>query len=868
MGTSLRTTPPGGAATATVSTERGPAVGPSGDLCALADPGILARMIAPEPNLQDAPRFGSRAATGSATAVLGAVLVGGAGVRLGAAAGFQQRSVMPFGTQGTWVWLGLVATALLAAVAAARWGRGRAAASTARGLVVGLLVAVAGLLASLGAPWAYGAWLPLAVALGVALVLAVDPGMASLLALGCGAALSCGLPGFGAGDGVVAAACLTVAGVLTGARVAASPSSLPPAWSWRGRVGCGFAVLGCGWAGFSANATPAVTMWVQGLGLLAVAAVLQQRLLTTAGFAVAANLLAWLWPSPLPDATHVRIVAANGPAAVHYRRADQELQLVVGGEVVDWVGPDRHEAFLLATLAHALARPGDRAIAFGVGTGVAIRELQATGRLVLDVVDDLSVAAAVCGHFDAVGPVGSDVPARPLSRRRGALGDVLPNLTAGARQLVLLPVPVRAGAAALAPDVQRGLRELVADGLVLQVLTLDRTEAGTVHQCLVAAAAAHAHHAVFVVGDAVVLCSSVRPIDWERVAPVATWPAPARWLAHRAHVGSVADLQLATLGTFAGDKQVPAPADEHACGRAAVVAVLHAWLQPGPEAAAATDSVLRRWSALQAELHAANAKIRACAADAGGRDVALQQVARFLHLGAPTPELQAARGLAGADGITLATPATAARAAFALSPTFFLELPAVCRDLPRPRSLAGDLEDLARLPTAARLGELCREATPLAVALRARFPSACARALVEALVAAPLDDESARALRELADPFVLAEASRVLAPARRERELLAIWRGDLPVPPSLVRLTTGALDDRVVLAKALRGRRDPSIAPVLAVLLEDDVAEVRRHAAEALLHAFGDRVAYDPDWPQSQRHEAAERLRSLHNRTP
>ncbi|MBL8753372.1 MAG: hypothetical protein JNK15_08735, partial [Planctomycetes bacterium] len=353
----------------------------------------------------------------------------------------------------------------------------------------------------------------------------------------------------------------------------------------------------------------------------------------------------------------------------------------------------------------------------------------------------------------------------------------------------------------------------------------------------------------------------------ERMAPLATWSSDARWLAHRAHIGAVDDLRLAMLGTFAAGAAPPPPADGEARGRAAAVAVLHAWLQPGPEPASASDSLLRRWSALQAELRAANATIRGCAADAGGREVALQQAARFLHLGAPTPELQAARGLAATDGVTLAAPATAARTAFALAPTFFADVPAVCRDLPRPRLPAGDLEDLAALPAPQRLVELCREDTPLAVALRVRFASACAQALVSALAAGPLGDDGSRALRELADPFVLREAERVLA-GGRERELLAVWRGDLPMPTSLARLATRALDDRVTLAKALRGRRDPSIAPVLATLLEDAATEVRHVAAEALQAAFGDRVPYDPTWPQSQRHEAAQRLRSLHNRTP
>jgi hypothetical protein len=230
--------------------------------------------------------------------------------------------------------------------------------------------------------------------------------------------------------------------------------------------------------------------------------------------------------------------------------------------------------------------------------------------------------------------------------------------------------------------------------------------------------------------------------------------------------------------------------------------------------------------------------------------------------------LQAALGLPTPDGVTLRAPVLASRCAVAIDPTFFANTPAVCASLPVPRSLVSALEDFADLPPAPRLAALASGDEPLAVALRARFPSRCARALVAELAAAPLAPAPSQALRELADAFVLREAEAVLAPHDRVRELFAYWRGDLPIPAALAALARGGPDDRRMLAKALRSRREPSCRSALADLLEAPELEVRQLAAEGLRSQLADRIPYDPDGPQSARHEAAERLRSLHNRAP
>ncbi|MCA8975283.1 MAG: hypothetical protein KDC98_11205, partial [Planctomycetes bacterium] len=192
----------------------------------------------------------------------------------------------------------------------------------------------------------------------------------------------------------------------------------------------------------------------------------------------------------------------------------------------------------------------------------------------------------------------------------------------------------------------------------------------------------------------------------------------------------------------------------------------------------------------------------------------------------------------------------------------------VFADLPRPNRERGDLEDFSRLPGPERLVELAVGSDPLAIALRARFPSRCARALLAALVAGPLDRPRVEALRELADPFVLEAAGRALGGRGALVELLGLWRGDLPFPAALEGLLHGAADDRFALAVALAGRRDSGSMLALADLLLDEASSVRRAAGGSLATTTKDTVAYDADWPRSRRFLAAERVRAMHNRGP
>ena len=55
---------------------------------------------------------------------------------------------------------------------------------------------------------------------------------------------------------------------------------------------------------------------------------------------------------------------------------------------------------------------------------------------------------------------------------------------------------------------------------------------------------------------------------------------------------------------------------------------------------------------------------------------------------------------------------------------------------------------------------------------------------------------------------------------------------------------------------------------LLAAGLDDPEASVRGSAGAALARVTQGRIAYDPDWQQSARQDAAAKLRALHNRAP
>jgi hypothetical protein len=316
--------------------------------------------------------------------------------------------------------------------------------------------------------------------------------------------------------------------------------------------------------------------------------------------------------------------------------------------------------------------------------------------------------------------------------------------------------------------------------------------------------------------------------------------------------------------------QLDPPPVDGAVGRRDVLAVLHDLLAAEPiEAMVDPRSLLLRWLGHRINLQLARDEIAGLGAADADLHRAQAIASRFLPVGAPAAWLQAALGLPAADGAPLVDASLAIRRAHAIDPTMFSALPPVLRSLPRPNASRGELEDLASLPTRERLVELCIGGTPLATALRARFGPACARALVEVLAARLLAPAEAEALRELADPFVLEQATQVLRARQAMAELLPLWRRDLPMPTALTALLQ--VQDVAVqlrLAAALAGRTDADSLRALADCLASPVVELRRVAAQALRASVGDAIAYDPEWPRSALNEAADRVRSLHNRTP
>ncbi len=565
-------------------------------------------------------------------------------------------------------------------------------------------------------------------------------------------------------------------------------------------------------------------------------------------------------------------VADEGRAAVAYDRAKQELLLQWDDIVVDVAGPERVHAELAAVLVGTQAAAGDRILLLGAEPSRLAEALRTVACVEVDVATlrpvprELAARLLLDGPVPPVPgppPVGSFVHAPPWRA-------VLEALPAAARQAIVVGEPLHELAGdLLLLEVQQLLRRVVGTGCVVQPFLLDGVPPDRLRRLLAAAAVAHPWNGVFAVGDCAVLLSAGRAPDLAGRGEIASWPAAARWLAHAAHVGECADLERALLGTVAA---APAPRDDDglAVGRPAALRVLHELLQPPPAPpAAGPDALLWRWVGETAAVRRAVETVRGIAAPGGigaeERERAQREAARLLHRGAPAAELQAALGLGAADGVSLLAPEAAALRAAAIDPTLFDALPPVLAGLPQPRRRTGELEDVAALPAGRRLAELSVGDGAFAVALRARFPARCARALVDRLADGPLPPAAAQALRELADPFVLAEAGRVLAAQGRSAELLGLWRGDLPMPAALAPLARTA---PTTLAPALVRRTDARSLDALALLMTADDLAVRQTAAAVLADLPGGPVAYDPAGSREDWNAAAARLRALHNRGP
>ncbi|MBL9076057.1 MAG: hypothetical protein JNL08_01055 [Planctomycetes bacterium] len=618
------------------------------------------------------------------------------------------------------------------------------------------------------------------------------------------------------------------------------------------------------------------------LGAVAAAITVRQVALA-AGLATAAAVVVALPGGAAADTASVTVLVRAGDRSVVYDRATQALALRLGGGTVDRAGPDHAGSELAAVIARTFAAPGDRALVLGVGTLRLPRLLLHCGWHEVDVVDGFGLPPAWAARLDADGPVPlpTAVAAAAEPRLRCTVAPWLQALAAipdAARQVVFVAAsPQPATAPQTTIELQRELRRVAGDGLVVQAFALDLVGTEALRALLGSAAVAHGANEVFVVGDDVLLVSGTRPLAWPGADPFAGWCDDARWLAHRAHLGGLDDVRRARSGAVGpaaaawARSELDAPVGGGERGRRAALDVLRELLLPDAEPVAPdAGSLLLRWLGQRADLRLAQTELAGLgdAADAAQRAQAV--AARFLPVGAPAASLQAALGLAAADGEPLVDPALACRRAHAIDPTFWADPLPVLRDrLPRPRAPRGDLEDLACLPPGERLAELCVGEAPLAIALRARFGSACARALVAELGRGPLPPAAAEALRQLADPFVLAEAARVLAARDGSAELLAYWRRDLPLSPAIAALLRhGAPALRPRFAEALAGRTDAASLQALAECLTADALELREAAARALRVTAGDGIAYDPAGPRSALIEAADRVRALHNRAP
>ncbi|MGK0154202.1 MAG: hypothetical protein ACI9SE_001153 [Neolewinella sp.] len=865
----------------------------SGAECRLAQPGILLEMVGPDLNEHSSPA--SRRQVGDVQAEAGSLVLSAIAISAGAAAigaifaslalahqvALQDGAVLP---ATSWLhslrdWLPL----LCIGFGVARLAVGQLHARTAfRGLGIGAIFALATSMAWFGpdVPWMLSA---VACVIGAVLGLHCESarraGRTGVVVAGLVAAVSafaaCSLAPLIGGVGWCAADVLGVA--LCGSLVALvldAPQLAPMAafgnnWRW----------LALGW--FAVAALVAVTAmqadaghWVLMSVMIAVvvtaAAACQLALAlgaTVAMVLISSGAVLGNWVDPL--ATEQTVVLRQvGSASAVYIRSDQELQLRLDGEVVAAAGPNRNEEPLMAAILHAAAHPGDRVLLLGDGTGRVGTSLRRTGRYEVESATAWPELAALQPTVAADGPVQQ--PRDPNERIPQPWHKALANLPSGSRQVIVLgELPSLATVHRASGPFQRQLRRVAGDGLVCQPIALDRISASLLESWFDVVAKTHAWNGIYAVGNAAVLVSASRKPTWR--SGLAGWRTEARWAMHRAHLIGPEDLEVAFLGAVKqgavkqrGDAAASRGPDRD------VARQLMRWLAaPESVAPASQLSLLRRWQQRTDQMTRAKGRLLTISNDAAGRAQAQSIAARFVPMGAPAPWLQAALGLAGVDGVALRDPSLASRCAYAMDPTFFITPAAVYASLPLPMQERGDLEDLFLLDDGPILVRRCVGTSPQAVALRARFPSRCARSLVAQLAQGPLEHDAATALRELADPFVLREIASVVAPLGRWGELLTFWRADLPLPTALQQIAiTGTLADRRLLASALRGRRDPSCYPAIAEFLVAEDLELRRRAGEALRMAVGERVRFDAHWPRTRRLDAATRLRDLHNRKP
>ena len=673
----------------------------------------------------------------------------------------------------------------------------------------------------------------------------------------------------------------------------------------------GGAVLAAGLV-LAAAAVPSIA-WLPilpaAVALLAALLLLRTPLLAlpVAGFAAVVLLLPPpTLPAAWPGGREV-LLARRGTGEVLYRRDRHEVQEWVGGVLVDAAGPRRGHAAVLVALQRLLAPDAGHVGLLGIGTG-RVLSCCAGASAWITVVDHRAADDGLFGALQADGPVPMGaVPTLQLPPAAVAVHcgqrQWLLRQPAGSLDVALVTAPLGAGEPFVASETfQLAARTALGAGVLLQCAYLDEAPPALLAQLLAVATAVHPHCRLLLWRDLLVLVASGAPLDLDATA--ARWPQlpdELQWQLHAAGCGSGDDLLLADLGGFAAPQLSAARADAGLwpvrAGGAARVAnllllrALQAKALPSLAGALRLDCeaadaavrqpALRALAQLQRQHLEAmlpgdvsrraylrdveNAARQIDPADAAAVARLAALAASSAHLGCPGAMTQAALALSNRIGEQVLTAPTAAARALAIDPMLALDPPAVLAPLLPAAAPPSPLEDFAVLPDGARLAELCAGDSPLAVALRVVFPSCCSRALLAVRAERPWRLQEVAALRELADPFVLRQAAARLLPLQRSRELIGLWRRDLPMPAALSELLAGGAEDRKLLAGALAGHDDARSAQAVAALLGDNMAEVRTAAAAALFQMVGERIPYDPEWPESRRRDASDRLRALHN---
>jgi hypothetical protein len=604
-----------------------------------------------------------------------------------------------------------------------------------------------------------------------------------------------------------------------------------------------------------------------------------------------------------------RPLSAIGVARGSWDPRTQDVVLRIREREADRAGPRHHHADLVAAMA-ALYGSGERPIAI-VDAGVGAFEESARAFA-------LPISWCASPSADVVAlrsRLAVDGPAKGALAQAAAPDCV----EAGARALLRMTETVACGAVVDASllgaasslratlEEHTAMRRVAGDGPVVFAFALDRASPRLVAAALSAASKAHPFCRV-VISDrtAIVACLTRQPDPSAVEQRFAQLSLDARWRLHAAGIGSPQDLDDALVldalphgqpmrdadarallqmanehgseGNLAGNVRVlrsipsrllpacwsarlDAIADDAAAWPTADVALANA-------VRAAPGSVLLRRELVQLRVRRAEQAI--LAADRAAPEQvanAAAMAARFLPFGCPSPVLQVALAVPDRVGQRLKERRAAAAAALAIDPGFYGVASPLLRDVLEGSPQRSPIEDFARLPSGSRLCELAVQEGPLAVALRTLHGSRCARALVDEWGRAELSIGALTALRELADPFVLEAAHMQLARRAAQKDLVRVWRADLPATAVIRSLLEGPAPQRQALMVAIAGRVDEGSLDALGKGLVDEDEGVRNAAGAALFRSIGDGIVYDPSWPQDRLREAAAKLATLPIRT-